>query len=279
MSTASKQSIVDLFQSQDAAELGINAASSQIMIANLNATTMPMCLGAPIHTLESDDVTIIMFVIDESPSMSEVRQLLIDTFNEVMIEGLKGSSKKTANTIIVGGLSFSTRIKPMWGGGFKKLQELSLLTLRDYDPDSGSATNFYQAVLDGLTGASAYATQVFQETGTPPKVIVVPLTDGADNCHQAKPEDVLAVVSSLSREIYKFPLVVFETYERVDGEQIALQTGFDLFHSKKEPGETDDDVRRRFRHMMGTLSSQVISASQANVGGAAPTSQSFWQTT
>lgn len=279
MSPNSKQSVAALFSSPDAAELGINAASSQIMINNLNATTLPMCMGAPIHTLESDDVIIIMFAIDRSPSMLGVRQILIDAFNELLIDGLRGASKKTANTIVVGGLTFSSDVTPLWGGGFKKLQEVPRLTLNDYDPDAGRATALYQGQLDALTAASAYAAQVFQETGTMPRVIVVGMSDGANNVSGVKASDVLAITSSLSREICKLPFVVFETYEHVDGKQIAQDTGFEVFESKKLPGESDEDVKRRFRHMMGTLSSQVISASQANVGGAAATSQSFWQTT
>ncbi|MFZ2193312.1 MAG: hypothetical protein WAV31_03635 [Candidatus Moraniibacteriota bacterium] len=268
------QTVTDLFNSDDAADLGITGKGSQIMINNLNATTLPMCVGAPIQTLETDDVTIIMFILDDSGSMGVVRTLLIETFNEIMVEGLRGASKKTANTIVIGGLKFSRRVEPLWGGGFKKLQELPLLTTNEYQAGGGS-TNLYKAMLDGVTAAGAYATQVFQETGTPPKVIVIPLTDGADNVREVSPDDVLAVTSGLSRELWKLPCAVFETGERVDGKQIAQDSGFDVFEFKQQPGETKDDVKRRFRHMMGTLSSQVISASQAQVG--TPTSgNSFW---
>lgn len=271
--TTTIQSVTELFNSDDATDLGITGKGSQIMIANLNATTLPMCVGAPIHTLETDDVTIIMFILDDSGSMDVVRMLLIETFNEIMVDGLRGASKRTANTIVIGGLKFSRHSAPLWGGGFKKLQELPQLTTRDYQADGGS-TNLYQAMLDGITAAGAYATQVFQETGTPPKVIIIPLTDGADNVHEASSDDVLAVTNGLSRELWKLPCAVFETGERVDGRQIARDSGFDVFEFKKSPGETKDDVKRRFRHMMGTLSSQVISASQGQVG--TPTTGSFW---
>lgn len=274
-----KQSVTALFQSPDAADLGITKQGSAIMIQNLNATTLPMCVGAPIHTLESDDVTIIMFALDDSVSMDVVRDILIETFNEIMIDGLRGASKKTANTIVIGGLKFSRNIEPLWGGGFIKLQDLPKLSINEYQAN-GSRTNLYQGMIDAVTAAGAYATQVFQETGTPPKVIVVSMTDGADNVRQATPDDVLTVTKGLSREIWKLGCAVFETWEPVDGKAIARDSGFEVFDFKKGKNadgsdETNDDVKRRFRHMMGTLSSQVISNSQHNVG--APNSKGFWQ--
>jgi len=275
MKTPSKTDVAALFQSEDAIDLGISPESSDILIANLNDTNLPMCVGTPVEELESDDVTIIMFCIDASPSMNPVRDLLITTFNEVMVDGLRGAARKTANSIVVGGLAFSTRVRPLWGGGFKKLEDLPPLTKAEYDPSQGWSTNLFQAQLDALTAAITYATEVFSENGTPPKVIVVGLTDGDDNVGDANPDDVKAVVDGLSPELWKMPMAVFETGVRVNGRQIAEKTGFDVFEFAKGQGETDEDIRRRFRHMIGTLSSSVISASQAQVNTAP--SQTFWQ--
>jgi hypothetical protein len=264
-----------LFGSEAAADLGIQGQSSDVLIANLNATNLPMCVGTPVAELESDDVTIIMFCIDASPSMEPVRNLLIETFNQEMIGGLRGAARKTANAIVVGGLAFSSRIWPLWGGGFQKLEDLPPLTPADYDPESGRATNLFQAMLDATTAAASYATQVFQNTNTPPKVIVAVLTDGADNVGQASAADVMTVVRGLSKELWTFPMAVFETWETVNGRQIAAATGFDVFEFKMKSGETVADIQRRFRRMVGTFSSSVISASQTTVG--APSSQGFWQ--
>lgn len=275
MANPSKASVTSLFKSQDAEDLGISGKGSDVLIANLNATTLPMCVGTPVNELASDDVVVIMFCIDASPSMSPVQDLLIETFNEIMIEGLKGASKKTANAIVIGGLAFSSRIWTLWGGGFQKLQDLPKLTTKDYDPSRGWATNLYKAQLDALTAASAYATQVLQQNGTPPKVIVVTLTDGADNVAEVQATDVKTVVEGLSKELWKFPCAVFETGERVDGKQIALDTGFDVFDFKMQTGETQDEVKRRFRHMIGTMSSSLVAASQTQVGTPA-SQQSFW---
>ncbi|MFA5124620.1 MAG: vWA domain-containing protein [Patescibacteria group bacterium] len=274
MSTASKASITGLFQCDDAKVLGITSDASDVIIANLNANNLPMCVGAPIDQLASDDVIVIEFILDASPSMEEVADLLIETFNEVMIEGLRGSSKKTANAIVIGGIAFSRDIRSLFGGGFVRLEELPKLTKREYNPSNGSSTNLYQALLDGITAASAYGLQVLQENSTPPKIIVICLTDGGDNCHQADPADVKTLTETMSRELCKFPLAVFETYERVDCQQIAGATGFEAHNFKKQPGETKEDLQRRFRHMMGTMSSSIISASQAKIG--TDSKSAFW---
>ena len=124
--TTTIQSVTDLFSSDDAADLGIKGDTSKIMITNLNSTTLPMCVGVPIQTIETEDVIIIFFFLDRSPSMKGVRDALIETFNEVMIDGLKGASKKTTKTIIVGGLSFSTDITPLWDGDRSRKKKIMI---------------------------------------------------------------------------------------------------------------------------------------------------------
>lgn len=277
MSGPSKASIATLFQSNDAKDLGINEEASSILVTGLNAGTLPMCVGTPVEQLESDNVTIIEFFIDASPSMEEVADLLIEVFNETMIEGLKGASKQTASTIVVGGLTFSSDIKTLFGGGFVKLEDVEKLTKREYNPSRGHGTNLYRAQRDAIVAPSAYATQVLQETGTPPRIIVVGLTDGADNHGEVDPADIRKLVDSMTKEFWRFPLAVFETYEsgRVDARQIARDTGFDVFESKPQANESPEDVKRRFRHMLHILSSSLVTASKAKIGTGSQTS--FWQ--
>lgn len=271
---ASKSDIAGLFATDEADDLGINGKASDIMIANLTANNLPMCIGTPVDDLDTDAVVIVMFAIDASPSMEPVADELIRAFNEVMIDGLKGASRGSVNTLVVGGLAFSSRIWPLWGGGFKKISELPPLSKAEYDPNKGNATNLYQAQIDAITAASAYATTVYQGTGTMPKVIVVTLTDGADNVRQASVCDVKALVDGLSKELFKFPMAVFETWERVNGRQIAAETGCEVFEFQKQGNESEDDIRRRFRRMVGTMSSSLVAASQHNVGGS---QTGFWQ--
>ena len=268
----SKKDIADLFNTEEAQDLGIDSQSASLVVANLNATNLPMCVGAPIEELESDDVIVIMFAIDCSGSMSGVADILIQEFNETLIEGLRGASKASANAVVVGGLKFDGVIEPLWGGGFKKLEDLPLLTDTDYF--TRGSTNLYQAQMDAITAATAYATQVLQDTGTPPKTIIVVLSDGADNHQAFSPADIKKVVDGLSRELVVPAFVGFETFERVNFADIASQTGFtEVMEIKMKKGETRDDVRRRFRHMIGVLSSSVIRQSQTAVDP----SGGFWQ--
>lgn len=271
---ASRTSIESLFSSGDASDLGIGAEASDILIAGLNAGTLPMCVGTPVDQFETDNVTIIQFFLDASPSMEGVADILIDTFNETMIDGLKGASKQSASTIVVGGLAFSDRSTPLWGGGFKKLSELGKLTKREYNPNRGNGTNLYGAQRDAILAGGAYGTTVLQETGTPPKIIVVGLTDGADNHHEVDPSDIKTLVESMSKELWRFPMAVFETYERVDGKKIAADTGFEVFNFARQNGESEADVQRRFRHMLGTMSSSLVAASKQQIGQASQAQ--FW---
>jgi len=97
--------------SKGGADLGLDKDSSDIIVANLNMTTLPMCVGTPITEIETDDVTILFFVIDESPSMTPVEQEVIDGFNKILIPGLRGGSNKITSTIEVGGIAFTEKIK------------------------------------------------------------------------------------------------------------------------------------------------------------------------
>ncbi len=272
----SKKEIEELFKNQGGANsVGLNDSGTEIVVANLNATTLPMCVGTPIDEIDTDDITIVFFAIDMSPSMQPVEQELIDAFNEVMIPGLKGGSKKTTQTMLVGGLAFTEQVYPFWGGGFQKLEELPKLTAKDYNTSRGIATALYKAMLDSLTAVSVYGSKVLNETGTPPKVIVVVLSDGANNCSPYDPDNVRTVADQLSKELFVLAFAGFETYEGVNFKNIAADTGFGAIYEVKGGG-SQVDLQRKFRHLVNVMSSSIIRQSQAQVTTAA--SASFWQT-
>ncbi len=273
--TPDKGDVLDTF-SQGAVDIGLDDESSSIMIAILNATTQPMCVGRPIDEIETDDVTLIFFIIDESPSMSPVEQELINGFNEILIPGLKGGSSQVVSTIEVGGIAFTENIQPLWGGGFKKLDELPSLTKADYNTMRGNLTALYQAVLDAFTAVSVRTTEIMQGIGIPPKVMLVVLSDGANNCPPYNPVDVKTVADSLSNEIFVKAFAGFETYEPVDFKEIADLIGFGKpFEMKKKPGESKEEMQRRFRHLLGIMSSSLVTQSKTQV--TPDSSATFWQ--
>lgn len=271
----SKGDVLDMF-SQGAGNIGLDEQSSSIIIANLNATTLPMTVGTPIDQIDTDDVTILFFMLDESPSMSSVEQAVIDGFNDMIIPALRGGSSRVVSTIEVGGLAFCERIRPLWGGGFQKLESLSTLTRKDYDTSRGSLTALYQAVLDGMTAVSVRSTEVVNNLGIQPKVICVVLSDGANNRPPHDAAQVKTVVDALSNEIFVKAFAGFETGEHVDFKQIAEAIGFGRpFEMRQNPGETDADIQRRFRHLVGVMSSSLITQHKSKV--VAGSSSTFWQ--
>lgn len=271
----SKKDIEEMFQSQGgASSIGLNPKGSEIVVANLNATTLPMCVGTPIEEIDSDDITVVFFALDMSPSMEPVEQALIDAFNNIMIPGLKGGCGKTTQNMIVGGLAFTESIYPLWGGGFKKLSQLPKMTRKDYNTSRGSATALHQAMLDSLTAVSVYSAKVLNETGIPPKVIVVVLSDGANNCMPQDPGVVRKVAEQLSKEMFVLAFAGFQTFEHVDFHEIAADTGFGAIFESQDGG-SQDELGRRFRHLVGVMSSSIIQQSRTQVSAAA--SNSFWQ--
>ncbi len=270
-----KADVLDTF-SQGASHIGLNKKSSDIIIANLNATTLPMCVGTPLTEIETDDITLIFFIIDQSPSMTPVEQELIDGFNKILIPGLRGGSHEIVSTIEIGGLVFNETIQAMWGGGFIKLEDLPTVTKSDYNTNSGFGTALYQAVLDAFTVVSVRTAEIMNELGIPPKVMFVILSDGANNCAPQNPIDVKKVADSLSDEIFVKAFAGFETGETVDFKQIAKDIGFGKpFEMKKKPGESKEEMQRRFRHLLGIMSSSLINQSKVQV--TPDSSNAFWE--
>lgn len=265
--------VIDLFKSQGAQDIGLDEDAADAVVANLDANTLPMCVGGTdLATIDTDDIILVMFALDASGSMDPVQKDVIREFNETIIPALEGASAKTRQAILVAGLAFDDRVWPLWNG-FLKLDQVPKLTSKEYR--AGGATALHQAMLDALSVSSVFSSRVISETNTPPKVIVVVLSDGANNCAPANPKDVRDVASKLSKEIFVLAFAGFETYEGVDFRQIAKETGFAAVHEVKlQANETEAEKQRRFRHLIGTLSSSLVRQSQTQVTPAA--SASFW---
>ncbi|MDP2593979.1 MAG: VWA domain-containing protein [bacterium] len=279
----SKQGLSALVRDQGAA-LGLNGASSDIIIQNMNAGTLPMCVGSPFtdDEQETDDFRIIKLLFDNSSSMDPVESEVIASVNDVAIPGLLGGAADQVGAIRVGGLTFNHMVRPLWqsGGesGFYPLSDLPKLTSADYRT-SGS-TALHQGILDGVTALTAYALQVRARTGSNPECVLAVWSDGANNQRPLDPDVVRQVLTSLSPELFTLVFIGFETGERVDFVQIATELGFrDILHSKAQPGESADDQRRRFRNVMRVFSDKLVKrVSTSQVGLKAPSggNSGFW---
>ena len=119
---SSQQQLADLFANQGKG-LGLNDEASSQLIANLNGTTVPMCVGDAFTgaETETDDFRLFGFAADGSGSMDVVEQMLRDSFNEVIMPGLLGGAASQVGAIRYNGLKFGTTVSPLWKGGFKRL--------------------------------------------------------------------------------------------------------------------------------------------------------------
>lgn len=285
MASATKQNLASLIK-QGGGALGLDEASSGILIHNLNAGTLPMCQGSPFtdEEQETDDFRIIHFAFDGSGSMEDVEDELIACVNEIVIPGLLGGAAEQVGAIRIGGLSFNSTVRPLWqaGGdhGFYPLRDLPKLTKKDYRASGATALN--KGALDSVTAAVAYALQIRDRTGSNPETTLVMFSDGANNQPPMDADDVYQVLSKLSSELFTLVFIGFETGERVDFHAVAQAMGYrDIQESKRAPGETPEQQQRRFRNMMRVYSSQQIqrtSRSKVATATAAPagSSSGFW---
>lgn len=266
--TPNKQDLAGLFSGQGA-QLGLDAQASSALISNLNATTVPMCIGDPFaaEELETDDFKLIYFALDASGSMDVVEQDLRDTFNEVIMPGLLGGAASQVGAIRYGGLKFNSSVSKLWGAGFQRLTT-SFPKLSPAEYAASGSTALHQGVLDGITAVTAQALQIAKTTGTNPEITFAVLSDGANNCAPRDYDPVYQVLSKLDRELVTLVFYGFETGEQVNFAEIARNLGFrDIRESKAKPGESLDERRRRFRHDMKVFSQQLVKrASTSQVG-------------
>ncbi len=279
-----KKTLGDLIRDHGAS-LGLDDRSSDIIIHNLNAGTLPMCMGSPFtdDEADTDDFRIIKLCFDKSISMEPVEAALIESVNDIAIPGLLGGAADQVGAIRIGGLSFNSRVQPLWNsggdGGFYPLRELPKLTSSDYRV--GGTTALHQGILDGVTALTSYALQVRQKTGSNPECVLAVWSDGANNQAPHDPDVVRQLLTSLSAELFTLVFIGFQTNEPVDFVQIATELGFrDIIDSKRQPGETPEQQRQRFRHVMRVFSDSLVKrVSTSQVGKASSRADSgtgFW---
>ena len=267
----------DVFN-KHASKVGIGSQSSSIVVANLNANTAPMCLGQALDEDEgeTDDFRLVEFVIDGSGSMIVVEDLVRELFNEVIMPGLLGGAAKTVGALRYAGLKFNHLVTPLWqtavdaqlGKGWLKLvKDFPKLTPADYEADGSTA--LHQAIEEAVTAAAVQATQVYNITRTPPQVTIVCLTDGMNRYPPMDGKKARLALSELDPRFFKTVLIGFETDEIVDFRKVGRDLGFhEVMDSKTQPGETKEQQRARFRHIMGVFSDSLVKHVSSPIVGA-----------
>lgn len=283
-------SVQALFQ-QGGSSVKLDPASSSVIIGNLNASVMPLLARSPFVPAEeeTDDFRIVVFVFDRSWSMTPVRDLVLEGFNDIVIPGLLGGAASQVGAIRVGGLSFGGGgLKPMWQGGMHPLAGLPALDASNYVPRGG--TPMLDGIVAGVAMATKEAMEIRAKTGTPPEVVLAVFGDGAENSSDMVTrlngdldkanEEVRKMLTGLSAELFTTVFIGFETDEPVDFTAIANGLGFrEVLDSKPKAGESKEEQRRRFRHLMGVFSQSLNTRVSASRAGAPPSAgpTGFWQ--
>jgi uncharacterized protein YegL len=245
---SNKDDILDLFSSA-VKEEGFDAGASLILVDNLDTIAMAGCAGTDVDQLNSDDVTLVAVVLDQSSSMHGSSPAVLAGYN-TMLEALKDS--RQADSILISTWKFSDNSELLFS--YTPVTQLGKLTAHDYTP-TGS-TYLYSTVLDVMTGLVAYG-QHLRINGVRTRCVVVVFSDGEDNMSRVTAHDVKTVSDALmAQEIYSLAYVGFGGS---DLRRIADAIGFPSIIT----ASTDASEIRRIFHQ---VSQSVIRASQMTVG-------------
>lgn len=253
MSDNNLQSLFDNAQDE-----GLSAATTGILVNNLNGNTIAGAQGASVDDLTGDEATLFVRVIDRTGSMLRHQRVVIDAANE-QLDALENS--KAADSILMSTWTFNERSSLLHS--YLPLGKVVRLDPNNYDPDGMTA--LFDATLDAITSAVAYA-QSLIDAGIRVKIVIVIITDGEDNASHNTVSKVRTVIEDLLRqEIYTVALVAFGT----EGKHIATEMGIpdgNVLDENSDPSS--------IRRALGTVSKSVIRASQTIVGQ--QNSQSFF---
>ncbi|HRE47569.1 MAG TPA: vWA domain-containing protein [Aggregatilineales bacterium] len=249
------QNLHSLFQ--NAQSNGLSRQSVDLLVQNLDGQTGLGCVGAQVDDLNTDDVTLLAVLLDESGSMDSVRNDVIDAFNQMM-RALHDSKAK--DSILVSAWKFAN--SPSLLFNYTPIDNVKDLTAQDYTPNGGTA--LYDATMDSFTGIVGYG-QDLRNNGIRTRCIVVVVTDGGDNSSGHSAASVRTVALDLLRqEYYSLAFVGFGDEPMFT--QIAQAMGFP---SLMTAGTGAKEIRKA----LNLVSGSIIKASQAKIQ---PTGNNFF---
>jgi len=260
---------------------------SSVVSAMASQIVAPMVRGEDVKPEElamGGGIRVVMFVLDRSPSMEPVGDLLLTDFNSEFVPALKAARADDTSVLRIGGTSFSSDITPIWvcqdptGNDlyFHELDKLPQLTVADYNPRAGWSTALHEAILDGTARALKFGADQQAKMGTAPDIDVVILTDGRNNCDPLDPAVVKTMITGANRTQMRFSFFYFQTDLGLkDPEVYAVDElgidGENVQVFKAKPNESPTDRRKRFRRMMRVMSRVSASKGTSAVQAAAAT--------
>lgn len=245
----SSNDLQSLFQSSQ--QSGMSRQSVDLMIQNLDAQTGLGCVGAQVDDLNTDDVTLLVMILDQSGSMGRVQQDVIEAFNE-MTRALADS--KAADSILMSAWTFDNQPKLLFG--YTPIENVKDLTEKEYKPYG--ATALYDATLDGFTGIVAYG-QDLRNAGIRTRAIVVVISDGEDNVSSHTTSAVKTVADDLIRQEF-YTLAFVGLGKETHFNKIAANMGF---NNVLTTANTASEIRRA----LNLISGSVIRTSQNQIAG------------
>lgn len=234
---------------KDSSTNGMSRQSVDLLIQNLDGQAGLGCIGAQVDDLNTDDVTLLSVIIDQSSSMGSVQNDVIDAFNQ-MTRALNDS--KAADSIIMSTWTFDNDSHLLFG--YTPIDQVKDLTNVEYCPSG--ATALYDAVLDGFTGIVGYG-QDLRNNGIRTRSIVVVISDGADNVSNNTAAAVRTVAQDLIKQEF-YTLAFVGLGDAPTFTQIAKSMGFpNVLTTQNSPSE--------IRRTLNMISGSVIRTSTAQV--------------
>jgi uncharacterized protein YegL len=233
----------------DSQQSGMSHQSIDLMVQNLDGQTGLGCVGAQVDDLNTDDVTLVVMIMDESSSMSNVHADVIDAFNQ-MTRALNDS--KASDSILMSAWTFSDKPKLLFG--YTPIDKVQDLTTKNYKPNGSTA--LYDAVLDGFTGIVAYG-QDLRNNGIRTRAIVVVISDGGDNVSQQTAHSVKTIADDLIKQEF-YTLAYIGMGHAVSFQQIADSMGFPEVL-------TITNTASEFRRALNMVSASIIRTSTGQI--------------
>lgn len=180
--------------------------SSQTLLANLNATTIPASIGEQVEKLGTAMPCLVHLVIDSTGSIGPdpytnspgYEQAIIDAVNSA-VKDFEKMMDKTGQEVYVQVTEFSERTGETNNirilREFTHVQDFEPITSRDYRADGN--TPLFSATYDGVIATSVFGASLFSVGATGVQEITVIISDGQNNVWDKRAEDV----SSLLREL------------------------------------------------------------------------------
>lgn len=216
-----------------------------IQINNLNSRVGTTNLGVAAGALNTEDSWLLIIGVDESGSMSLLRQTVIDELN---LQTRSIADSDAGDSMLYSLYAFNDKVRKLFS--FKTMDDVPDLTQADYNPSGGTAlVDTLSSMIDDAEGYRSYLLKAGQSSV---RVICTLITDGAENASHTPRGKVATRVEALSKtEQWTFNLIGMG--DPVDFNKIAAELNIP---SVLTVGTSAHD----FRLALGLHSKAVMSA-------------------